>query len=191
MYNTLTHSGKLVDIQNISENDIDIGDIAHGLAKICRYNGSLDFNKHASVAQHCVLLSNYCLEHYNIDIARAALLHDAAEAYIGDMPSAAKKLCPDFQALDNKITDIIYNKYDVNLLKEEKEILSSVDKRIVLDETAILFPDHFYIFYAEMRGIQSLGLDIGFWSMRTAQHEYLQQFDYLFGEWGGYSLEEV
>ncbi|KAA0573466.1 phosphohydrolase [Azospirillum sp. Sh1] len=73
--------------------DICINDIAHSLARQCRYNGHVRAG-HYSVAEHSVLCSLVVDE----EIALQALLHDAAEAYIGDLVRPMKVL-PELRAV--------------------------------------------------------------------------------------------
>ena len=80
-----TYTGKKFHIFDPSLDEIDIADIAHSLSLICRYGGHLP--EHYSVAQHSVLVSNLVPE----NIALEALLHDAEEAYTGDMIRPFKK----------------------------------------------------------------------------------------------------
>lgn len=76
---------------------INIFDVAWALSNQPRYNGHLD--KFYSVAEHSVYTS-YLVEPHN---ALCALLHDATEAYIGDMPSPVKKGIPQFNDLEDYI----------------------------------------------------------------------------------------
>lgn len=81
----------LFDLANPKEADVRIEDIAHSLSMICRFGGHVPV--FMSVAQHSVLVAHLARdlglpdEHYG-----AALMHDAHEAYVGDMVSPAKRL---------------------------------------------------------------------------------------------------
>jgi uncharacterized protein len=77
----VTRSGRVVSIVNPTPNDIDLDDIAHGLAHLCRFGGHVA--SFYSVAEHSVFCSRHVVGDARLE--RAALLHDAAEAYIGDL----------------------------------------------------------------------------------------------------------
>jgi len=86
-------SGRRLDILDPSPLDVEIEDIAHGLARVARWNGQtigvLPFN----VAQHSVVVLDMCLEmkpNWRREWQLAALLHDAPEYVIGDMISPFK-----------------------------------------------------------------------------------------------------
>jgi hypothetical protein len=69
--------------------DVFIGEIAHALSNKCRYSGHCD--QFYSVAQHCVIMSQAVEMSYgNSYLALWALLHDAAEAYLSDIPRPLK-----------------------------------------------------------------------------------------------------
>ena len=74
--------------------DVDIEDIAHGLAYQCRFNGQT--NAFYSVAQHSLIVAALVPE----ELRFAALLHDAAEAYLGDMVKPLKVLLPGFSEIE-------------------------------------------------------------------------------------------
>src|SRR5579885_2776377 len=86
-------SGRRLDLIDPSPLDIEIEDIAHGLARVARWNGQTKGDHAFSVAQHCVLVESI-FHHLNPKADRkarlAALLHDAAEYVIGDMISPFK-----------------------------------------------------------------------------------------------------
>ena len=82
--NICTITGKELDIFALTQEDIDITDIMHSLSQINRYNGHTKFPY--TVAQHSVYVAKLEYEHSkDARRALAALLHDAAEAYIGDI----------------------------------------------------------------------------------------------------------
>jgi len=87
----LLRSGVCVEIDRPDPGVIRLDDIAHNLAMLCRYGGACD--RHLSVAQHCVLVSEMC-EYDGID-PRWGLLHDAAEYILGDMATPIKRLMRD------------------------------------------------------------------------------------------------
>jgi len=80
-----TSTGRKVSIVAPRPDDLDIRDIAHGLSLLCRFTGQV--KSFYSVAQHSLLVAaNVPPEH-----ARTALLHDASEAYLGDLSSPLKR----------------------------------------------------------------------------------------------------
>lgn len=80
-----TSTGRKVSLREPRVEDISIRDIAAHLAKLCRFSGATDL--FFSVAQHCVLVSEMFVSPVE---ATYALLHDAHEAYIGDISSPMK-----------------------------------------------------------------------------------------------------
>lgn len=86
-------SGRRLDLLNPSPLDVEIGDIAHGLARVARWNGQTSGAHAFSVAQHCVLVERITSE-LRPRLARearlTALLHDAPEYVIGDLISPFK-----------------------------------------------------------------------------------------------------
>ncbi len=100
-----TFTGKVFDITILDPETICIEDIAHALAHTARFGGHLD--KLYSVAQHsCYVAANVPNEH-----KLAALLHDASEAYIGDMPSPFKKMMPDYKKIEDQIMTAVASKF--------------------------------------------------------------------------------
>lgn len=85
-----TITGRRIDPWRFRVEDVDLEDIAHSLAHQCRYAGHV---KHFySVAQHCIIIASYMSleENLSFDVWRAALLHDASEAYLGDVSRPVK-----------------------------------------------------------------------------------------------------
>ncbi|MEI9415709.1 HD family hydrolase [Mesorhizobium sp. Cs1321R2N1] len=88
-------SGRRLDLLDPSPLDIEISDIAHGLARVARWNGQTSGEHAFSVAQHSLLveaLFNELVPQASADDQLAALLHDAPEYVIGDMISPFKSV---------------------------------------------------------------------------------------------------
>jgi 5'-deoxynucleotidase YfbR-like HD superfamily hydrolase len=86
-------SGRRLDLLNPSPLDVEIEDIAHGLARVARWNGQTSGAHAFSVAQHCVLVERITSElrpRLTREARLAALLHDAPEYVIGDLISPFK-----------------------------------------------------------------------------------------------------
>lgn len=86
---TLTWTYREFDIMNPRSWVFDIDDISQALSNQCRFNGHVDFH---SVAEHCVEVSLILEKQgHGPDVQLLGLLHDGAEAYIGDIPGPWKK----------------------------------------------------------------------------------------------------
>ncbi len=151
--------------------DIDIEDIAHALSLTCRYSGHC---KHFySVAQHCLLIAELAPKEYKLE----ALLHDAAEAYLTDIPRPIKYMLNGtdnrFSKLENKINAVIARKYGA--LEKLPEEIKELDYNIVADEALALFdptPDW-------SKWYESLGVPA--WKfVQINQHTVEDQYLYLF-----------
>lgn len=108
-------SGRRLDLLNPSPLDIEIEDIAHGLARVARWNGQTKGDHAFSVAQHCVLVEEIAF-HLDPGMDRAArlaaLLHDAPEYVIGDMISPFKAaLGYDYKAFEIRLMAAIHIRF--------------------------------------------------------------------------------
>jgi len=100
-----TFTGREFYIMDPRESEINIVDIAHALSHMCRYNGHCQLFH--SVAAHSILVSRACKP----ENALWGLLHDASEAYTGDMVSPLKRYMPQFQAVEDKLMSVICSKF--------------------------------------------------------------------------------
>lgn len=108
-------SGRRLDLLDPSPLDIEIEDIAHGLARVARWNGQTQGDHAFSVAQHCVLVLRL-FAHANPAATQteklAALLHDAPEYVVGDMISPFKAaLGVDYKAFENRLLSAIHVRF--------------------------------------------------------------------------------
>ena len=108
-------SGRRLDLLDPSPMDIEIEDIAHGLARVARWNGQTVGEHAFSVAQHSVVVEEIVV-HIQPDVAPrwrlAALLHDASEYVIGDMISPFKAaLGVDYRTFEDRLENAIHTRF--------------------------------------------------------------------------------
>ena len=103
-----TYSGRRFSLTEPSAEDVDIDDVAHALSLLCRFTGHV--REHYSVAQHCVIVSRLVpTEH-----ALAGLLHDATEAYVGDVSRPLKQLLPEYRLIEDRVWLAIADRFGVS-----------------------------------------------------------------------------
>ena len=127
-------SGRRLDLLDPSPMDIEIEDIAHGLARVARWNGQT-LGEHAfSVAQHSVVVEEICA-HIQPDLEPkwrlAALLHDASEYVIGDMISPFKAaLGLDYKTFEHRLEAAVHIRFGLppRLPDEIKALIKQADR---------------------------------------------------------------
>ena len=112
-------SGRQLDLLNPAPTDIEIQDIARGLAFVARWNGQTVGDHPYSVAEHSLLVEElFRRKNPNADAnwRLAALLHDAAEYVIGDMISPVKSALGDeYRVLETRIGDAVRLRFGLPL----------------------------------------------------------------------------
>lgn len=108
-----TYTGKQFDWRNP---EFDMEDIVHSLSNLCRFNGHC--LRFYSVAEHSVLVSYLC-EHAGGD-PMEALLHDACEAYVGDVPSPLRQFMPDHKKVEEALETKFRKEYNLPPSKTEE-----------------------------------------------------------------------
>jgi 5'-deoxynucleotidase YfbR-like HD superfamily hydrolase len=131
-------SGRRLDLLNPSPLDIEIEDIAHGLARVARWNGQTRGDHAFSVAQHSILVEAIA-SHHDRTLDRtarlAALLHDAPEYVIGDMISPFKAaLGVDYKDFERKLLAAIHLRFGLPAKSPEK-----LEKKIKSADRAAAF----------------------------------------------------
>lgn len=124
----LTNKLKYFDFHNPEQHTYDVEEIAHSLSHVCRYTGHV--RNFYSVAQHSVLVSLIVPKH----LQKAGLLHDASEAYLGDVSSPLKALLPDYKAIEAKVEKAICKQFNLpfplpSKVKEADLIMLVTEKR--------------------------------------------------------------
>jgi len=110
-------SGRRLDLLDPNPVDIEIADIAHGLARVARWNGQTSGPHAYTVAQHSLVVTDICRDlapDWPVRWQRAALLHDAAEYVIGDLISPFKTaIGHDYRTFENRLMAAIHRRFDL------------------------------------------------------------------------------
>lgn len=108
-------SGRRLDLLDPQPDEIEIEDIAHGLARVARWNGQTHGAHAFSVAQHVLIVEDIAADlnrHWPDDCRMAALLHDAPEYVIGDLISPFKTAIGlDYKAFELKLLAAIHRRF--------------------------------------------------------------------------------
>ena len=126
-------SGRRLDLLDPSPLDIEIEDIAHGLARVARWNGQTKGPNIYSVAQHCLLVEVIAHQSARLDRKRrlAVLLHDAPEYVIGDMITPFKAVIGDtYKAIETRLLAAVHLRFGlpVTLPAELVVIIKAADR---------------------------------------------------------------
>lgn len=114
--------------------EIEITDIAMALANKCRFSGHTQY---FSVAEHSVCVAYRLPPHLRL----AGLLHDAAEAYLGDIPSPIKYVLPDYRLLEKLNEAAVFEKFGIaGTMKDFKAEIKHADLSALYTEAYYLLP---------------------------------------------------
>jgi hypothetical protein len=125
-----TYSGKVFHPISPRVDEVCIVDIAHALSLQCRYAGHV--SSFYSTGEHCVHIANYLPEEYKL----WGLLHDAAEAYLVDIPRPLKRYLPDYRAIEQRVMFAICEHF--GLRRMEPPEVKDADDRIIENERRVL-----------------------------------------------------
>lgn len=128
-----THSGRAYWPLSPRVADVDIADIAHALSMICRFGGHV--SRFYSVAEHSVHVS-HCVPS---EFALQALLHDATEAYVGDVVRPLKQNLPGYEGIEDRNWAVIAERYGVPYTMHPT--VKGADNAVLLAEKAELLSE--------------------------------------------------
>ncbi len=168
-----TYSGVKFDPRRCGPEDIRIEDIAHASSQDCRYGGHTRY--FYSVAQHCCLVHDHMPQgrHPHFKMLRLqALLHDATEAYLGDVVKPLKRLLKDYQKLERRLEIIILKRYGLPIklepeVKEADLIALATEKRDLLYDGPI---------WEATKGVVPWPEEIIPWLPAVAKEQFLKRF---------------
>jgi hypothetical protein len=163
-------SGRTFDLAAPRPEQFTIEDIAGALAKLCRYGGHVP--RFYSVAEHSVRVCwQATKDGLNTVAERIALLHDAAEAFTGDLVKPLKIMLPDFAAVEARIEAVIAAKYRLDF-PAEREAVKEIDRAMLIAEKRFLFPDATEKWTGEGE-VRRLDVKLDYFSPQAAEQVFL------------------
>jgi 5'-deoxynucleotidase YfbR-like HD superfamily hydrolase len=183
-------SGRRLDLLDPSPLDIEIADIAHGLARVARWNGQTSGAHIFSVAQHTLLVEAVMVEQaprIDAKVRLAALLHDAPEYVIGDMISPFKAvLGGDYKQVEKRLLAAIHIRFGLPpvLMSEIERQIKDADRGAAYLEATQLAG------FAQAEAKRLFGRDPGLprairkdyltpWTAARAEKRFLARFETL------------
>jgi 5'-deoxynucleotidase YfbR-like HD superfamily hydrolase len=168
-----TVSGRWVNPFDPDPDQLDLGDIARALANQCRFGGHC--RTFYSIAQHSVIVSQLVEERGgDAEDAFAALMHDAAEAYLGDMPHPIKHRSPlgaAFREAEHHLEQAIRDRFairaDVPEIKPADRALLATERRAFSAETW---------HWPELEGVEPLDLELTAWPPDEAARAFAARY---------------
>jgi hypothetical protein len=152
---------------------LDAGDIARALANLCRFGGHS--RVFYSVAQHCVIVSQLVEQGGgDVEDAFAALMHDATEAYLGDMPHPLKHRSPlgaAFKAAEDQLERAIADRFR---LRSGVPAIKRFDRALLATERRAFSAESWH--WPELEGVEPLDLELTAWSPDEAVRAFAERY---------------
>jgi len=188
-------SGRRLDLLDPSPSDIEIADIAHGLARVARWNGQTVGDHAFSVAQHALVVEQIAAALQPATEPRwllAALLHDAPEYVIGDLISPFKAAVGlDYKAFEVRLLQAIHRRFGLppTLPDAVTAGIKRADRIAAYYEATVLAGfglEEAGLFFGEPSGLppnlqQTLGA-LTAQSVAGAQATFMERFNALVGK---------
>ena len=178
-------SNGYLDYNNPQPEQFTFMDIVRGLARMPRFSGQGFF--YYSVAEHLILCHEAALDRGWSEVSRLAVfLHDASEAFTGDVPKPLKNMIPDVSVIENRLMNAIAKKFNVNF-REHHHAIKVIDRSMLLHERDSLFISDGMIWHGEDNYFRMKKLPrLRGWSPEFAMNAFIEHanryFPYLVSE---------
>jgi hypothetical protein len=203
-----TYTNEVFDLLNPKLETIHVSDIAHGLALQCRYNGATP--EPYSIAQHSILVLDLVTRKAfpqskgikdweghrvlfchlgNLHMVQWALMHDAAEAYLGDIVNPLKKALPDYQKIEARLEEAIKERFEIETPQSVRDVVKEADTlALLIERNAFHGPNPPKPWFVDSMGLEaeipedyrSGRLPVLSW--KDAEREFVWRFRQLFGD---------
>jgi hypothetical protein len=168
-----TVSGRWVNPFDPDPDQLDPGDIARALANVCRFGGHC--RAFYSVAQHSVIVSEQVeLRGGDVEDVFAALMHDATEAYLGDMPHPLKHRSPlgaAFKEAEEHLERAIRERFAI---KPDVPEIKRVDRSLLATERRAFSAEDWH--WPELDGVEALDLELHAWAPDEAAEAFMRRY---------------
>ncbi len=182
-------SGRRLDLLNPAPADIEIEDIAHGLARVARWNGQTVGAHALSVAQHALIVEDITIARngdWPMQWRLAALLHDAPEYVVGDLISPFKTAIGlDYKAFELRLLAAIHARFAIPIalpsnVQSEIKVADRIAAYFEATKLAGFSTEEGRIYFGEPRGLPApIAAALGTmepWPASHAQAMFLKRF---------------
>ncbi|UWQ29891.1 hypothetical protein [Leisingera sp. M523] len=163
------HGGGYFDFEAPGSCDFTIDDIAHALSHLCRFTGHCQ--RFYSVAEHSVHASRIVEPGFELE----ALLHDAAEAFIGDIAAPLKSLLPDYAVIEDRVENAVLSRLGVPVKKSA--VVKLADLQMLKAEQAQAMGHREP--WALLAGLPDADVHLKFWTPEAARAEFVNRYQEL------------
>lgn len=169
-------SGRYFDFLDPQPDQFTLDDIAGALSKICRFGAQCDY--FYSVAEHSI----HCAEQaakdgLPLDTQIAVLMHDATEAFCGDMVKPLKVMLPEYSEVERRVEAVIAEKFLIDFERERCSI-REIDHAMLIAERLELFSRDNVEWTGE-REVRKLAVKFIRWSPAAAELHFLKKCRFL------------
>lgn len=162
-------SGLYLDLDDPKPEQFRFADIAGALSKICRFGGQIEH--FYSVAEHlCHCTTQARIDGLLLPTQRAVFLHDAAEAFIGDVVKPLKIMLRDYQPIEYAMEKAIGCKFGVDF-DAEAEAVRKIDRELLIAERRALFSADNITWPGEDK-VRHVNHEFGCWNPKRAEENY-------------------
>lgn len=172
-----TWTGRRIFPMALRPEDVCLEDVAWALSNKCRYSGHCLFY---SVAEHSLHLANWSQDKkHPPEVVFNFLMHDAAEAYLPDVPSTIKPLFPELSETEDRILKTIFKSLHIPFILDESEVKGRVkeaDMRIRIDERIMIMPNSSRNWGSIYKALRPLGIKVKCWKPKVARDMFISRF---------------
>lgn len=164
-------SGLYFNLADPQPDQFTFSDIAGALSKICRFGGQI--NDFYSVAEHCVHCCRLAeRDRLGLMTQAAVLMHDAAEAFCGDVVKPLKIMLPEYAEVERRVEAAVAEKFLIDFEKWA-DCIREIDRAALIAERNALFPRD-GISWAGEESARQVVIDVELWSPSESEFQFTQ-----------------